>query len=69
MKRHALDIPQHAAREFVADMEAFFAAPDRLKGDEIAADAAWKLKQHLPKGTKLRLTDVKALFLKMRDQV
>jgi len=48
-------------------MRAFLAATNQLEEDEIAAAAGWRLKQHLPKGTKLRLSDVKALFLAMKD--
>ena len=48
-------------------MRAFFKAKHQLKQDEIAARTGWMLKEHLPRGTKLRLTDVKELFLQMRD--
>jgi hypothetical protein len=44
-------------------MKAFFRAKDQLKQDEIAAKQGWLL----PHGTKLRTTDVKQLFLQMRD--
>jgi|GEM_PF-5255355 len=62
-----LELPQEVALAFVEDMRAFFAAKNQLEEDEIAAAAGWRLKQHLPKGTKLRLPDVKQLFLQMRD--
>ena len=62
-----LELPPEAARAFVEDMRAFFAAKNQLEEDEIAAAAGWRLKQHLPKGTKLRLSDVKQLFLGMKD--
>ena len=35
---------------------------------EIAAKQAWLLKEHLPSGTKLRVSDVKELFLRMKDR-
>ena len=38
------------------DMRAFFKAKGQRDGDEIAATAAWRLEEHLPKGTKLRLS-------------
>ena len=38
-----------------------------LMQDEIAAKQVRLLKQHLPRGTKLRTSDVKKLFLQMRD--
>ena len=69
MKRKALQLPPEVAQEFVANMEAFFRARDQLAGDEIAAATGWKLKQHLPEGTKLRLPDVKQLFREMRDHL
>jgi hypothetical protein len=67
MLRRQFVIPPKAAREFVKDMRAFFKAKDPLKQDEIAALVCWALKQHLPRGTKLRITDVKELFLQMKD--
>jgi hypothetical protein len=36
--------------------------------DEIATKQVWLLKQHLPRGTKLRTSDGKELFLQMKDQ-
>jgi hypothetical protein len=49
-------------------MKAFFKASGH-EADEIAAEAGWRLKQHLPRGTKLRISDVKEPFLQMKDQV
>ena len=57
--RKELVIPPEAAQAFVRDMKAFFKASGQLMQDEIAA------KQ---RGTKLRTSDVKELFLQMRDQ-
>jgi hypothetical protein len=65
--RKQLEIPPEAAQAFVRDMKAFFKASGH-RADEIAAEAGWCLKQHLPHGTKLRITDVKELFLQMKDQ-
>jgi hypothetical protein len=67
MLRKQLEIPPEAAKAFVRDMKAFFEAKGRLMQDEIAAKQAWLLKEHLPRGTKLRATEVKELFLRMRD--
>jgi hypothetical protein len=67
MLRKPIELPPAVARAFVKDMPAFFKAKDQLKQDEIAARTGWLLKQHLPRGTKLRLTDVKELFHAMRD--
>jgi hypothetical protein len=66
MLREQLEIPPEAAKAFVRDMKAFFKASGH-KADEIAAEAGWRLKQHLPRGTKLRISDVKEMFLQMRD--
>jgi hypothetical protein len=49
-------------------MKAFFKAKGQLMQDEIAAKQVWLLKQHLPRGAKLRTSDVKELFLLMRDR-
>jgi hypothetical protein len=54
------------ARRFVEDMRAFFAETNRIKADEIAARQLHALRQHY--NGKLRLTDVKEMFLQMRDQ-
>ena len=67
MSRKQLGIPPEAAKAFVRDMKAFFKASGHLMQDEIAAKQVWLLKQHLPRGTKLRTADVKELFLQMRD--
>ena len=64
--RKPLEIPPQAAKAFVRDMKAFFKASGQLVQDEIAAKQVWLLKQHLPRGTKLRISDVKELL--MRDQ-
>ena len=69
MLRRQLEIPPEAAIAFVRDMRAFFKARGQLKQDEIAAKQVWLLKQHLPRGTKLRTSDVKELFHRIRDQV
>jgi hypothetical protein len=46
-------------------MNLFFAEPNTIKADEIAARQLHALRQHHP--SKLRLTDVKEMFLQMRD--
>jgi hypothetical protein len=67
MLRKELVMAPEAATAFVQDMKAFFKASGQLMQDEIAAKRAWLLKQHLPRGTKLRTADVKELFLQMKD--
>jgi hypothetical protein len=62
-----IEQPPEVAKAFVRDMRAFFAAGGTgVKADEIAARQAWLLQQHY--GGKLKLTDVKEMFLQMRDQ-
>jgi hypothetical protein len=65
--RRELDLPPDVAREFVEDMEAFFKEPNQTKQDEIAARRLRVLREH-SRG-KLRLSDVKQMFLKMRDDL
>jgi hypothetical protein len=63
-----LDLPPEVAKVFVADMRAFFAAgKNSIKADEIAARQRHILLEHMPKGSKLRLIDVKEMFVQMRD--
>jgi len=69
MPSKPFELPPEAAKAFVRDMKAFFNANGPLMQDEIAAKQVWLLKQHLPSGTKLRTSDVKELFLQMKDQV
>jgi hypothetical protein len=54
-----------ASRAFVKDMRAFHAESNALKRDEIAARQLHALKQHYT--GKLRLFDVKEMFLQTKD--
>jgi hypothetical protein len=66
MPAKPIELPSEIAEAFVRDMRAFFAAGGTgVKADGIAAMQLHALKQHY-KG-KLRLTDVKEMFLQMRD--
>jgi hypothetical protein len=67
MLRKQLAIPPEAAKAFVRDMKAFFKASGSIMQDEIAAKQAWLLNEHLPCGSRVRLSDVKDLFLQMKD--
>ena len=59
-------MPPEVAKAFVRDMKAFFAAGyDKIKADAIAAQQLHALRQRY-KG-KLRITDVKEMFLQMKD--
>jgi hypothetical protein len=62
-------IPSAAARAFVKDMRTFHAAKTGLEKDEIAARQLNALRDHLPRGAKLRLTDVHELFLAMKEDL
>ena len=68
MPRKQLEVPPAAARAFVKDMRALHAAATGFERDEIAARQLHALREHLPRGSKLRLTDVHELFLAMKDQ-
>ena len=59
-------IPPDVVRDFLDDMNAFFAEPNTVKADAIAVRQLHALEQYYD-GV-LRLTDVKALFVQMRDE-
>jgi hypothetical protein len=66
--RRPLDVPPAVARAFVEDMRAHFAEEDRYKQDEIAVRQLRALRDHQgPRDKKLRLRDVKEMFLEMRE--
>ena len=63
-----MKLPPDVARRFVEDMEAFRAEPNAIKRDETAARQLHALREHRrPRDPKLRLSDVKELFERMRD--
>jgi hypothetical protein len=66
MPRKQLEVPPAVARSFARDMRAFFAEKNSIKKDEIAARQLHALRQH--HASKLRLIDVRELFVQMRDQ-
>jgi hypothetical protein len=58
------------ARWFVADMRAYFAEPNAIKRDEIAARQMQTLRRYQgPREKPLRISDVIEMFREMRDQV
>jgi hypothetical protein len=68
MHRKEIELPPTVARAFVKDMKAFFAENDPIKRDEIAARQLRALKDYNPpRAKKLRLFDVKEMFLQMRN--
>lgn len=65
-----LDLPPAVARAFIEDMQAYFVEENRYKQDEIAVRQLHALKQHQgPREKPLRLSDVKAMFQQMKDQM
>jgi hypothetical protein len=70
MPRKAIELPPEVARDFVRDMHAFFAENSAIKRDEIAIRQLVALNEYLGRRQKpLRVTDVKEMFLQMREQV
>jgi hypothetical protein len=70
MPSNRIELPPKVAQAFVKDMRAFFAAPNTLKQDEIAARQLQALNEHRrPRDKPLRLANVKQMFLLLRDQV
>jgi hypothetical protein len=64
-----LELPPELARAFVADMRTFFAVADAIKRDEIAIRQLLVLNEYLGRREQpLRVSDVKEMFLQMRDQ-
>jgi hypothetical protein len=63
--RKPIELPLAVARAFVKDMRAFLVEKNAIKRDEIAARQLHALKQHYT--GKLRLFDVKEMFLQMKD--
>jgi hypothetical protein len=65
--RKPIEIPPVAAKAFVKDMRAFHAVATGFERDEIAARQLHPLREHLPRGARLRLTDVHEMFQAMKD--
>ena len=64
------DVPPEVALRFFEDMRAFHREPNPIKRDEIAARQLHTLRGYLkPSDRKLRLSDVKELFERMRDSM
>jgi hypothetical protein len=65
MPSKPIELPPAAARRFVEDMRAFFKETNQIKQEEIAARQLHALRHYYV--GQLRLTDVKEMFLQMRD--
>ena len=63
------ELPLKMAQSFIRDMRAFHAEKDTIKADAIAARQLHALRAHQgPRDKKLKLTDIKRMFVQMRDQ-
>jgi hypothetical protein len=63
-----LDLPAAIAHTFVENANAYFDEADQIKRDGIAVRQLRALREHQgPREKKLRPSDVKAMFLQMRD--
>jgi hypothetical protein len=68
IRKLPLNLPPNIARAFVEDMRAYFAEEDRRKRDEIALRQLHVLREHQgPREQALELSDVKAMFLHVRN--
>jgi len=68
MPSRPIELPPRVAKAFIRDTRAFFKAKNQLKQDEIASRqlrALWAFQG--PREKRLRLADVKQMFLQMRD--
>jgi len=69
MPRKPLELPPEVAEALVADMRAFFAEPNLIKRDEIAARQMHVLRQYQgPRERPVRVPDIMEMFRQMRDQ-
>jgi len=67
MPRKPIELPPGVAQRFVEDMRTYFAEKNQIKRDGIAARQRHLLLEHMPAKTKLRLIDVKEMFVQMKD--
>jgi hypothetical protein len=65
MPRKPIELPPEVAKACLDDMRVLRRRHDTIKKDEIAARQLWLLKQHW--NGKLRITDVREMFLQMKD--
>jgi hypothetical protein len=65
MPRKPIELPPAVARAFVRDMEAFFAEKNQIRPTR--SRLANSMRSSSTTSGKLKLTDVKAMFVAMRD--
>ena len=64
----SIELPPKVAKAFVRDMRAFFQEKNQLKRDESAARKCFAPRAYQkPREKKLRLSDVKEIFLQMKN--
>ena len=63
--RKALDLPGDVGLKFLDLMQAYYAAPDPLRADQIASEALHLLREHY--SGRLKTPHVKDLFALARD--
>jgi hypothetical protein len=69
MPIESIELPLEVALAFSRDMRAFFRAESQLKQDEIASRQLHALQAFQgPRDKRLRLADVKQMFLELKDQ-
>jgi hypothetical protein len=68
VSRKPIDLPPAVAREFVKDMQAYFAEEDGHRRDAIAIRQLHALKEFQGPRDKLRLSDVKRMFILMNNK-
>jgi len=67
--KQPLDLPLAVARAFVKDMRAYFAEEDAVKRDAIAVRQRHVLSEfQSSREIKLRLSDVKRMFILMKNK-
>ena len=70
MPRKPIELPPEVAETFVADMRAFFAEPNLIKRDEIAARQMSVLRQYQgPREKPVRIPDIMEMFRQMMDEL
>jgi hypothetical protein len=70
MPSRPIELPPEVARRFFKDLRAYFTEENLIKRDGIAARQLHALRQHIrPRDKKLRLSDVKEMFVQMKDNV
>jgi hypothetical protein len=66
MPRKPIELPPEVARRFLEDMRAYFAEPNLVKRDEIAARQMHALREYQgPREKPVRIPDIMEMFRQM----